>query len=67
MLELAFDQSKQFGQSRINPNFLLLGILKETQEMTTANQPIGVAAQVLKEEYGLAIAHLEQQLLAAIA
>ncbi|MEM1241119.1 MAG: hypothetical protein AAGI45_14860 [Cyanobacteria bacterium P01_H01_bin.26] len=67
VLELAHDQAEQFDQSRITPDFLLLGILKETQEIEAANHPVGVAARVLRENYGLAIAHLEQQLLAVIS
>ena len=67
VLELARDQAEQFGQPRITPDLLLLGILKETQEIEAAGHQAGVAAQVLREEHGLAIAHLEQQLLAAIS
>ena len=67
VLELARDQAEQFGQSRITPDFLLLGILKETQEIETMGHQAGIAARVLREEYGLAIAHLEQQLLATIS
>lgn len=67
VLEIAYDQAEQFGQSRITPDFLLLGILKETHEIEAAGHQTGVAARVLSEEHKLVIAHLEQQLLAAIS
>ena len=41
---------------------MLLGIWQETKEVEEAEQPVGVAAYVLKEGFDVDLAHLERQL-----
>ncbi|MDY6785745.1 MAG: Clp protease N-terminal domain-containing protein [Cyanobacteriota bacterium] len=60
VLELAREQGEQLRQSRVAPEHLLLGILKEDKE--TPAQYTGVAVYVLREKCNLDLAHLEQQL-----
>ncbi len=64
VIELALEEAAQQGQTRqIAPEHLMLGILKEYQ---TSPPPGGVATYVLKEELGVDLDMLEQQLRAAI-
>jgi DNA-binding transcriptional MerR regulator len=64
VLELAREQAEQLEQSRIAPEHLLLGILAEDEE--TPAKYTGVAIRILKERFGLDLAHLEQQLRSAM-
>jgi DNA-binding transcriptional MerR regulator len=61
VLELARQQAQPV-QVRIAPEHLLLGILQETEEVESEQQPVGVAAYVLKKGFGIDFIHLEQQL-----
>ena len=61
VLQLARAQAKQLDRDRINSEHLLLGILKEAEEGG------GVAARILREELGIDLVQLEQQLRSAMA
>ncbi|MBE9067036.1 MerR family transcriptional regulator [Leptolyngbya cf. ectocarpi LEGE 11479] len=56
VIELALDEAKEMGQPYIEPEHLLLGILDEAKESG------GLATYILKEELGLDLSQLEQQL-----
>jgi DNA-binding transcriptional MerR regulator len=62
VLELALEKASQLGQSSMTPEHILLGILKEAEETGG-----GVATHVLKEGFGIDLAHLEQQLRSAMS
>ncbi|MEL7315453.1 MAG: Clp protease N-terminal domain-containing protein [Cyanobacteria bacterium J06559_3] len=66
-MELAHEQAAEAGQSQSTPEHLLLGILQETAEIEAAGHPAGVAARVLREGFGINLAHFEQQLKSAIS
>ena len=59
VIELALDEEKQTGRSRISPELLLLGILAEYRE---SPPPGGVASYILREELGVDLQQLEQQI-----
>lgn len=61
VIELALDEAKEMGRSRIEPEHLLLGILDENKESG------GLATYILKEEFGLDLSQLEQQLRATLS
>ncbi|MEM8779231.1 MAG: MerR family transcriptional regulator [Cyanobacteria bacterium P01_G01_bin.49] len=67
VLELARQQVNKSGQKRINSEYLLLGILKETQESKEAEETVGVAACILQESLGIDLVKLEQQLRLAMS
>lgn len=56
VIELALDEAKDMERSQIEPEHLLLGILDEQKESG------GLATYILKEELGLDLSKLEQQL-----
>lgn len=56
VIELALDEAKEVGQSCIEPEHLLLGILDENKESG------GLATYILKEELGLDLSQFEQRL-----
>ncbi|MEO0395933.1 MAG: MerR family transcriptional regulator [Cyanobacteria bacterium P01_A01_bin.137] len=62
VLELAREQVDAIEQAHVAPEHLLIGILKETEEIEAAGHAAGVAARVLREGFGIDLAHLEQQL-----
>lgn len=64
VLELAREQAEALNQSRIVPEHLLLGILKEDQE--TPEQYVGVAARILRDEFNVDFLQMEQQIEAEI-
>lgn len=64
VLELAREQAEQLEQSRIAPEYLLLGILAEDEE--TPAKYTGVAIRILKEGFGLDLACLDRQLRSAM-
>ena len=59
VIELALEEAKQQEKSQLSPEHLLLGILAEYKEVPP---PGGVATYVLKEELGIDLQQLEQQL-----
>ena len=61
MIELALEEAREMGQLHIEPEHLLLGILDEAKESG------GLATYILKEELGLDLAQLEQQLRMAMS
>lgn len=73
VVELALEEANQMNQARIDSGHLLLGILKETEEIETAREIaiakgddkpmefIGVAAKILRV-LGINLVQLEQQL-----
>ncbi len=63
VIELALDEAKQVGKSRISPEHLLLGILAEYKEVPP---PGGVATYILREELGIDLNQIEQQIRAVI-
>ena len=67
VLELAREQAEVEGQPQSTPEHLLLGMLKETEEIEAAGHSAGVAALVLREGFGIDLASLEQQLRAALS
>ncbi|MDJ0708134.1 MAG: Clp protease N-terminal domain-containing protein, partial [Leptolyngbyaceae cyanobacterium MO_188.B28] len=67
VLELAREQAEQLGQPRISPEHLLIGILRETEEVEAAGQAAGVAARVLREGFNVNFDQLEQQLRSTMA
>lgn len=62
VLELAREQAEEASQPQSTPEHLLLGILQETEEIEVAGHQAGVAALVLRNGFGIDLAHLEQQL-----
>ena len=67
VLELAREQAEEDGQSLSAPEHLLLGVLKETEEIEDAGHVAGVAAYVLREKFGIDLATLEQQIRSAMS
>ncbi|MGB5899629.1 MAG: Clp protease N-terminal domain-containing protein, partial [Geitlerinemataceae cyanobacterium] len=65
VFELATDRAQQLQQSHITPEHLLLSILEEDEE--TPTQYVGVAIRILKEGFGIDLAHLKQRLREAMA
>ncbi|MGB3294752.1 MAG: MerR family transcriptional regulator [Phormidesmis sp.] len=63
VIEIALDEAKQVGRSRISPELFLLGILEERKECPP---PGGVANYILQEELGVDLQQLEQQIRDAI-
>lgn len=61
-IELALERAKAIDQTQIEPEHLLLGILDEVHETGG-----GIATHILKQELGVDLAQLEQQLEAAMA
>lgn len=59
VIELALEESKAVGRSRIAPEHLLIGILEEYKECPP---PGGVAARLLKEALSVDLQQLEQRL-----
>ncbi|MBE9064710.1 MerR family transcriptional regulator [cf. Phormidesmis sp. LEGE 11477] len=59
VIEIAQDEAREVGESRIAPKHLLLGILEEYKECPP---PGGVATYILQEELGVNLQQLEQQL-----
>lgn len=57
VIELALDRARQTGQSQIAPEQLLLGILDEVDETGG-----GLATYILKEELGMNLGQLKQQI-----
>jgi DNA-binding transcriptional MerR regulator len=57
VLYLSTERAKQLGQEHVDTGHLLLGILKEGEEAEG-----GLAIRILKEDLGIDLAHLEQQL-----
>ena len=62
VLELARHQANQLGQTKINSECLLLGILEETKEVEIAGQAVGLAARILQQTLEIDLIQLEQQL-----
>ena len=79
VIELALEEANKMGQSQIDSGHLLIGILKETEVIESARKKamakgekkpmefIGVAARILREELGIDLVQLEQQLRSAMA
>ena len=78
VIELALEEANKMGQARIDSGHLLLGILKETEEIEKARETaiahgddksmefIGVAAKILRA-LGIDLMQLEQQLRSAMS
>lgn len=61
VIELALDEAQEMGRFCIEPEHLLLGILGEAKESG------GLATYILKEELGVDLSQLEQQLRATMS
>lgn len=66
VLELAREEADQLEQSRVAPEHLLLGIIRETEEMEEFGHPTGLATQIPRQAFGIDFSSLEQQLRLAI-
>ncbi len=62
VLDLATEKAKQLGQGHVDTGHLLLGILKEGEE-----EEGGLAIRILKEDLGINLKRLEQQLRLAMS
>lgn len=63
VIELAVEEAQQVGESRITPSHVLLGMLKEYDEVPP---PGGVATYILGTELSISLEPLEVQLRQAI-